>query len=190
LRYIVRHAGLRHLLLLSAATGILGRGIIELMPAFADLVFRKGSVGLAHLTTAAGIGAIAGALVLSRVHAGHRLVQISGAATLTLGGVVCIFGLCTSYTVGVLVAAVLGFVVVLCSVGLQVRLQTSVSDNYRGRVVGVWSAVSVAGPGLGGAITGLVAQQLGLKLATVASGILCAAVVMLITLLPQPAERS
>lgn len=186
LRYVVGHAGLRQLLLLSAVTGILGRGIIELMPAYADVVFRKGSVGLAHLATAAGIGAIAGALVLSRVHAGRRLVQLTSSATLAVGAMVCIFGLCTSFMAGLLVAAVLGFTVVLCSVGLQVRLQICVSDSYRGRVVGVWSAVNIAGPGLGAAMTGALAQQLGLKVAALAAGTLCVALVTLVTLSSQP----
>ena len=55
------HAGIRQVMVLSAITSILGRGVIELLPAFADAVFGRGSDGLAELTTAGGVGAIAGA---------------------------------------------------------------------------------------------------------------------------------
>lgn len=67
LRYVMDHPGIRQVMLLSAITSILARGVIELLPAFADSVFGRGSEGLAELTTAGGVGAIGGALLLSWV---------------------------------------------------------------------------------------------------------------------------
>jgi predicted MFS family arabinose efflux permease len=190
LRYVMNDAGLRQMLLLSSVTSMLGRGTVELMPAFADAVYAKGSLGLANLTAAGGIGAIAGAVVLSQSHGGKQLVQITRAATLALGAVVGIFGLCTSYGLGLLVSAALGFAVVLCGIGLQVRLQAILHDSFRGRVLGVWTSVALAAPGLGAAALGLAAQQFGLRAVTVAAGVLCAALVMWITLAPQRAGVS
>jgi MFS family permease len=160
-------------MLLSAITSILGRGVIELLPAFADLVFRRGSVGLANLTTAAGIGAIAGALVLS--HTGSRAIgpRLTQYSTVLLGPVVVAFGLCSSFALGLLVTAVFGFMIVLCSVGLQVTLQSGIHDRFRGRVLGMWSAVNVAGPGIGGGLAGWLAQLAGLKVVSVLTGLAC-----------------
>jgi predicted MFS family arabinose efflux permease len=183
LRYVFHRPDLRQLILLSGVTSIFGRGVVELFPAYAGAVFQRGIEGLASFTTAAGIGAITGAVVLSRAHAGRPLMWTTRFATAALGIVVCLFGFCRSFLFAVPIAGLTGFMVVLCSVGLQVRLQTDVEDDYRGRVLGLWIAVNVAGPGLGGALLGAAAQLLGLQSVTIVSGLLCLALVSWITLL-------
>jgi MFS family permease len=170
LRYVLQHPGLRRFLLLSGITSMLGRGIVELFPAFADSVFHRGSVGLANLTTALGIGAVVGAFVLSRT---PRVAQLTRVATFLLGGAVCLFGLCTPFWAGLVLATLIGFIVVQCGVGLQVLVQTAVDDRYRGRVLGLWSAVTVAGPGVGAALAGGAAQFVGLRAVAVACGVVC-----------------
>jgi MFS family permease len=181
LRYVIAHAGLRQLMLLSAITSLLGRGVYELLPAFADLTFKRGSLGLANLTSAAGLGAMVGALLLSQADSGPRLVRMTWCAALSLGAAVALFGMCVSFRAGLLMATVIGFVSVLSSVGLQVLLQSAVDDRFRGRVVGLWSAVTVAGPGVGSALGGSLAQLFGLKSVAVAAGILCFALVGWVT---------
>ena len=172
-RYVLGNPGIRQMMLLSAITSILARGVIELLPAFADSVFHKGSIGLADLTTAAGVGAIAGALVLSRIGSTPWLPRLTRLAALGLGAVVVLFGLCEGFVAGLALSAVLGFGIVLCSVGLQVILQSSIRDHYRGRVLGLWTAVNIAGPGIGGALLGAIANWVGLKPVTVVAGCLC-----------------
>jgi len=177
LKYVLDHPGIRQVMLLSGITSILGRGVIELLPAFADKVFHRGSVGLADLTTAAGVGAIIGALVLSRGGSTSLIPRLTRYSALLLGVFVVLFGLCSSFMLGLLVTGIFGFAIVLCSVGLQVLLQASIRDGFRGRVLGLWSAVNVAGPGLGGALIGTLAEPGGLKAVTVATGALCCALV-------------
>jgi hypothetical protein len=38
----------------------------------------------------------------------------------------------------------------ICAVGLQVLLQKSIDEAFRGRVLGLWGMCNVAGPGIGG----------------------------------------
>jgi predicted MFS family arabinose efflux permease len=184
LRYVLQHPELRQFMLLSGITALFGRGIIELLPAFADAVFHRGSIGLANLTTAIGIGAIAGAAVLSRT---SDVARVTRMASFSVGGAICLFGLCTAFWAGLTLATLLGFVVILCGVGLQVRIQTAVGDQFRGRVLGLWSAVNVAGPGVGGALGGLAAQIVGLQLVTIVCGLACLALVACIG--PRSARR-
>ncbi len=66
IRYASGHPLIRELMLLSLVTSILGRGLLELLPAFAAGVYHRGSAGLAVLTTASGAGAMIGAAVLSQ----------------------------------------------------------------------------------------------------------------------------
>lgn len=177
LRYAFEHPGIRQAMLLSAITSILARGVIELLPAFADSVFHKGSVGLANLTTAAGVGAILGALALSRAGSGATLSRLTRQAAVSVGVVVIVFAFCESFPLGLLATGGLGFAIVLCGVGLQVLLQSSIRQDYRGRVLGLWAVANVAGPGVGGALIGTFAQLLGLKIVTIAAGLMCIALV-------------
>jgi MFS family permease len=173
LRYLRSHRELQLLMLLSGVTSTLGRAIMELLPAFADGIYKRGSLGLANLTTAAGVGAIAGALLLSRYGAGDGLQRMTRLSTLLVGVTVAAFGLCADFRFALGVVGALGFVTVLSGVGQQVLLQARVHDGYRGRVLGLWTAVNVAGPGLGSAATGYGSRLLGLKGATLVAGGLC-----------------
>ena len=165
-------------MLLSAIATILARGVMELLPAFADSVFSRGSVGLADLTTANGVGAICGALMLSRAGVTSLLPRVTRQAALACGALVAIFALCRSFTAGLVLSAVLGYALVVCSVGLQVLLQSSIRDHFRGRVMGLWTAANVAGPGIGGALIGGLGQWAGLTIAGVTAGTLCTVLVL------------
>jgi len=173
LRYALEHPGIRQMMLLSAITSILARGVMELLPAFADSVFRRGSVGLADLTAASGVGAIAGALLLWRAGSSEWLPRLTRHAALWVGVLVILFGLSGTFHVGLVLCCALGFAIVLCSVGLQVLLQSAIHDDFRGRVLGLWTVVNVAGPGIGGALIGALAQWEGLRAVAVAAGLLC-----------------
>jgi MFS family permease len=178
LSYVLEHEVIRRVVLLSATTSLLARGVIELLPAFADSVFHRGSVGLAHLTTAVGVGAIGGALVLSHIgEAGARLRALTRCAALSVGLIVVAFSLCRSFTIGLVAVGALGFAIVLCGIGLQVLLQSAVRDDYRGRVLGLWTAVNVAAPGVGSAIMGSLAQLASLETVTLTAGVLSIALV-------------
>jgi MFS family permease len=177
-RYLLGHVEIRRALLMACTASILGRGIMELFPAFSDTFFQKGSVGLANLTTAVGAGAVAGALLQTQTQAESRRLRMVRDANVAVGVSTCLFGICTAYWAGLLVAVAMGFCVVICSVGQQVIVQSQVSDQYRGRVLGLWTAANIAGPGIGGAMVGAAAQVLGLRVVTVATGLLCIALVI------------
>jgi MFS family permease len=177
-RYVIDHPGIRQMMLLSAVTAILARGIIELLPVFADTVFHRGSLGLANLTTAVGAGAIVGALALALAGSTDVLPRVTRLAAIGLGPLVILFGLCREFGLGLLISVVLGFAIVLCSVGLQVQLQSQIRPNFRGRVLGLWTAVNIAGPGVGGAILGALAQWATLQIVTVAAGTFCLVLVV------------
>jgi predicted MFS family arabinose efflux permease len=177
-RYVIGHPLIRQMMLLSAITAILARGVIELLPVFADTVFHRGSLGLANLTTAVGAGAIVGALALALAGSAHLLPRVTRVAAIGLGPLVILFGYCREFGFGLFISVVLGFAIVLCSVGLQVQLQSQISPHFRGRVLGLWTAVNIAGPGIGGAILGALAQWASLRTVTSAAGALCVALVV------------
>lgn len=172
-RYVTTHNYIGNLMLLSMVVSTLGRGVVELMPAFAGGLYQSGSSGLAVFTTAGGIGAVLGAVLLSKAGAGGWVSKLSRRTSLFVGVNVVILGLVPAYWLAVLVVGSLGLLVVISSVGLQVLLQTAIKDSFRGRVLGLWGMCNVAGPGVGGAVIGYMAHPLGLRGATIVSGVTC-----------------
>ncbi len=58
--YAMNHPGIGPMIILLAATSLGSRAFVELLPGFADAVFHRGPQGLAWLTAATGLGAMAG----------------------------------------------------------------------------------------------------------------------------------
>lgn len=177
LRYVSAHTSVRQLLSLVAMASFFGRGPLELMPAFAESVFKRGSTGLAILTAAAGGGAIVAGLIISRglVHLRIRYLAIGLAI---VGCLIIVLGLARQFWVGVATVVALGFMLTLCGVGAQVLLQTLIDDQLRGRVSSLWGMLAFGGTAFGGLVVGAAASQWSLSTATLAVGILC----MLLTL--------
>ena len=176
-RYVLASTSVRQLLGLVAMASFFGRAPLELLPAFAESVFDRGSTGLAILTAAAGAGAIGSGIIISRglVHLRIRYLAIGIAI---VGCLVIVLGIVRTFWVGVATVAALGFMLTMCGVGAQVLLQTLIDDEVRGRVSSLWGMIAFGGTAFGGLIVGAVASRFGLSGATLAVGIAC----MLLTL--------
>ena len=175
MRYVAGNPFIREFMLLSVVTSTLTRGPLELLPAFAGGLYQRGSWGLAVLTTVSGVGAILGGVLLSRAGNAAWLAVIARRSAMSLGMLVVVLGLAPGFWSGTVAVFVLGVCGVISGVGLQVLLQKSISETFRGRVLGLWGMCNVAGPGVGGAIIGAATQVLGLRGATVAGGLISSA---------------
>ena len=65
LRYTRDHPSIRQVILVAGVSTFFGRGIIEIFPALAVLIFDGGSVALAALMAAGGAGAIGASIIFS-----------------------------------------------------------------------------------------------------------------------------
>jgi MFS transporter, DHA3 family, macrolide efflux protein len=127
------------------------------------------------LTTASGIGAILGAAALGKAGQTGGLKTLARRGAVCLGVIVVILGAVPNFWLAVAAIGLVGIAIVVCSVGLQVLLQNTIDESFRGRVLGLWGMCAIAGPGVGGAMLGSVAQTYGLRPATIASGVACTA---------------
>lgn len=174
-RYVAGHDFIRQLMLLTVVTSTFGRGVIELLPAVAGGLYQRGSAGLALLTTVSGIGAIAGGALLSKAGSSGSLPRIASSSAMWLGVLVVVLGLVPSFWSTAVAVFVLGIGGVVSGVGLQVLLQKTLDKSFRGRVLGLWGMCNVAGPGIGAAMIGSAEPVLGLRGATIVSGVVCTA---------------
>ncbi len=170
--YVVHHPQIRLLLAVIATGAVLGRGPLELLPAFADDVYARGSVGLAILTSAIGGGAIVAGLILAR-GSGWLTLDIVAGGTFFGGQLLIALGLSDSFLLSTAIVAALGCTLSFCGVGSQILLQTSIEDEVRGRVSSLWGMVAFGGLALGGLLIGALASLYGLQRVTIAAGIVC-----------------
>ena len=161
LRYTRDHPTIRQVILIAGISIFFGRGVLELMPAFAALIFEGGSGALAALMAAAGAGAILTSLIFSviRLHSHLHLAVLVGA----LGTAVSIFlfALASSIASGIAAIAMLGFFSSMVSIGSQSEVQISVDDRLRGRVLSLWTLVVIGGPAIGSIVAGWLAHEIG-----------------------------
>lgn len=162
LRFVRSHPGIRVVLAFTLLNGLLGRTVIELLPAISGKLLAGGAGTLAILTATAGAGAILGGLLLARRRDASggllRLVvwsQVAGSlsllpvawagSTLQLGAI--IFALSMAMTVA--------------GIGSQALAQLSTPDAFRGRVMSLWVMVTMGAPALGALALGPAADRLG-----------------------------
>jgi MFS family permease len=168
--YLWTHDFLRLLLLFAAVQCVLGRGSLEMLPAFADAVYGGGATALAMLTSSIGAGAIVGGIILSRgtdwlnVRMLRVGITVAGCFVVLLSTVDRLF-----FAVPVVTA--LGLLWSLCGVGSQILMQTHVDDEYRGRVSSFYSATVFGGTALGSLLIGTVASAWDLQHSVTAAGI-------------------
>lgn len=176
-RYVLGSTPVRQLLGLVAMASFFGRGPLEMLPAFAESVFRRGSTGLAILTAAAGAGAIVAGIIISRgiVRLRIRFIAIGIAVA---GCLVILLGIARQFWLGVAAVAALGFILTICGVGSQILLQSLIDDELRGRVSSLWGIIAFGGTAFGGLMVGAFASLWGLSATTLGIGIVC----MLLTL--------
>ena len=155
---------LRLILLATALATLTGRGLLEILPLVADGIFARGAAGLGVLTSAAGIGALGGAalVTLMRPPDERRLPRpaLAAAGCGMAAGLVVAFS--TLWPLTVAAVAAMGTCSTLVGVSLQSAMQAHVDDEYRGRVMSLWILCAIGGAGFGALALGALADIAGL----------------------------
>ena len=171
--YVSQHQGLRPLLIIFATGTVLVRPIIELLPGFADGIFNAGASGLAWFTSAMGVGAMLGGLIMIRRSA---LEQTFGAVGVSLG-IMCIsailFSLAPSFWIALMLLVVLGGAISVNGIGTQALIQAAVENDMRGRVMSLYGMLFRGAPAVGALVMGTAADYVGLRWPMFVGAILC-----------------
>ena len=146
---------------------ILGFSYMVVLPIFARDILNVGVVGLGMLTASASIGGLLAALVLASLgnykHKGWLILGIF----LTFGVFLVLFSQSPWYLVSLIFVGIVGGMAVAMDTMEHTMLQLNVTDEQRGRAMGVWVLSIGFGP-VGyvaiGAITTLIGAQLALSI--------------------------
>ena len=178
-RYTLSHPTIRALLITVAMASVLCRGALEMLPAFADVVYDGGASALAILTSAVGAGSIATGLVLARNTAwlSAGVIRVS---VIIAGLLIVVFGANNQFWIAIPTIVLLGVSLSLVGVGSQILIQTLVDDDIRGRVSSLWGMIAFGGTAFGSLIVGSASSAYGLQLTVMITGLLCAGIAILL----------
>jgi MFS family permease len=149
------------LLLLAALAALFGRSYQQLLPIFADDVWRVGSRGYGALLAAGGAGALIGAFGLSsapQIERQGRMIVVSGFAFCTA---LTAFAWSISFWLGVALLIVIGIAVTVFTTMIATVIQLRVPNELRGRVMSLYTVTLIGLPALGALGVAALAHALG-----------------------------
>ena len=149
-------------ILVQACQGIFLRPASELFPAFSELVFGRGAEGLGLMNAALGIGAIIGALTLSKSRSERAaLFQILGMSA-CFAVTLLAFSLATAFWVALGILVLHGASMSASNIAALAYVQTEAPPERLGRILSFYTIVFRVGPATGALIFGVTAEALDL----------------------------
>lgn len=161
--YIVHHPGMAPLFLLLIVSSVAARPVVELLPGFSDVIFDAGAGGLAMMTSAIGLGAIASGVWMVRRGRPDGLTRVVFAHTAILGAAILVFATTDHLAIALAALVVAGAGMVGGGIAAQTLIQLSVDTAVRGRVLSLYGLIFRGGPAVGALADGMIAEKIGLQ---------------------------
>jgi MFS family permease len=171
-RYAWEHQAVRRVLALMAAATLAGMPVLVLTPFFADDIFHKGSGGLGFLMGAMGIGAVVGTLVLARGTRVTGLPRVMALSGICVGAAYLAFAWSPRYWFSLAVMPVLGFYLMRQMASANTTIQTLIPEEYRGRIMALYSMTVVGLGPFGSLAAGAIAGRWGARVTVTIGGAL------------------
>ena len=168
-RYAGHNCAVRRVLALMGATTLAGMPGLVLMPFFADDIFHRGARGLGGLMGAMGGGAVVGALTLARRTELSGLGRVMVIGGITTGACYLAFAFSPFFYLSLALMPVVGFSMMRQMASANTTIQTLIPDEYRGRIMALYSMTVVGLGPFGSLAAGALAGRLGAR-ATVGLG--------------------
>lgn len=159
--YALRTADIATIVLLLAALGLFGYNLGVLLPLIARYLLASGPVGLGLLSTALGAGSLIGSLAVDYMGLSARRHVLTGATTFTV--MFFALALFQGWLLILSLTAVLGFGSVLFLATASARLQILASDDFRGRIMGIFTLLLYGTTPIGSVLTGALAERIGVR---------------------------
>ncbi|MEC7211142.1 MAG: MFS transporter, partial [Pseudomonadota bacterium] len=181
-RYALARRHVRAAIIFAGIGALAGRSVLETLPILANGVFDQGPSGLGYMTAAAGAGA-AGASIFLAISKpqqagsfGRHVLAMPVLVPLLVSALTTV----SRFEMAVAVVALIGATVTLLAISLQSIVQLAIEDHYRGRVMGLWTTISIGSGAAGAILMGLLIDLLGVAAAQMTIGMALAGLSCLI----------
>lgn len=139
LRFVLAHREIFALLMLALIFSVFGISYFAILPAFADQILHIDEAGYGALNSMLGVGALSTAFFIARYGDRGQRGRWLIAANLAFPIGLLLFANNTSPTIAMVLALLLGIGFMFEFALINTLLQTSVPDNVRGRVMGLYT---------------------------------------------------
>lgn len=157
-QYIGAHKIMRSLLLLLAVVSFCNASLRTLAPVFAQDILKGNANTLGWLLSAAGIGAITGALFLTKRKKSSILRRIVSFTGFLLGGAMGAFAFSRSLPLSLVFMGFAGLAQMMHTACTNTLLQEHVADDKRGRVMSFYTVCLQGTMPFGSLVSGSIAQ--------------------------------
>lgn len=180
-RYIWGEKTLRSLLSVDLIPVVFGMSVFALLPALARDVYDQGSGGLGLLYSAHGVGALSGVMIVALMSGVRRRGRLVLTFVTLFALMLLVFAFTPVLWMGLLVVLTLGIFASLYSTFSDTLLQLVVEDEYRGRVMSVYSTFWGLTP-IGYLQAGFIAARWSVQTAIFVNGLIVLVYVVILTL--------
>lgn len=180
--YIYRKNEIYRTVILIAIVGTFAMNYSVLIPLLAKMVLRSGSKGYGYLMSAMGAGSLISALVIAaKSKKPERSVLYISSFVISL--LLLLIGFTKIYVLGILLLFLMGIFNVKFSTTANTRIQLASSNEYRGRVMSVYSLVFAGVTPIGSLFSGGISDKFGVSNAFIISALVTAflSIVLLLT---------
>ena len=183
-RYALARQHLCTAMIFAGIGALAGRSVLETLPILANGVFGQGPSGLGYMTAAAGAGAAAASIfkAVSKLQTPGEFQPQILAMPVIIPLLVAAFAMIGDFATAVAAVALVGATVTLMSISLQSTVQMEIEDHYRGRVMGLWTTISIGSGAAGAMLMGFLVDLVGVAPAQLMIGLVLAAASILVLL--------
>ena len=170
-RYIWNTAEIRTMIGIDLFPIIIGMSYLTMTPAIARDVLHLGPEGLGWLMTAAGVGSLAGTLIVTRLNSWPHRGRIVLIGVSVFAIMIMFYGISSAFWFSLVAIALVGFGYGTAATLNDTLIQMKVEEKFRGRVMAAYSTIWGLSPA-GGMLAGAMANVIGLQWAVALNGLI------------------
>lgn len=170
LGYMRREPVIRWSIVLAATIAFFARPYIFLVPAFAANVLLVGATGLSYLMAGAGVGSLAGSLLVANLGNARRRGRLMLIATGATGASLMLLMVQRDLTMAIVVSVFVGLSSIAFNGLTNTTLQTTAPDRMLGRVMSIFAMIFMGIMPLGQLALGALGSAFGIDVVLFAGG--------------------
>jgi len=164
-QYTVHNREISALILLSLVFSIFGISYFTVLPAFVEKILHQGAMAYGWVNAASGLGAVTGAFLLAHRMSDGRRGKLLVLTNIAFPLILIAFSFTSLYPISLVLAFGLGAGFMVQFTTINTLLQTRVEDNFRGRVMGLYTITFFGFAPFGNLMIGALGEKLGLGFA-------------------------
>jgi len=168
--YLKQTKSIRFIIIMLALVSLFVLPFSTLIPVYAKDIFKGSASTFGIIDSMIGLGAFGGAIFLASLKSGKNLRKILAVNTILFGTGLVLFSYMHFYPAALFCAMLAGFGMMSQITISNTIIQTTVSQNMRGRMISFYAMAFFGMQPLGGLIVGSVSQWIGVPATVLAEG--------------------